>query len=147
MREDRSNRLRAAWHGPQSAAEIAGNNGISESKLRRFWKEEKAAGRLPAEPTPRPHFVERCKPVAVIDDEAPLDVSDESPIFDPNPRFNAQCDAALTAMREHHANLDNAAAQTVPLSWLLWDRTRPAVGPSHETLMAMCRDLDARALA
>jgi hypothetical protein len=109
VREERKERIRTAWRGPLTAAEIADAHKTSESKVRRIWKDAKAAGLLPAEPTPRPHFVERCKPV-VIDDEAPIDVSDESPIFDPNPRFVAQCDALLAALREHHADCDFAAA-------------------------------------
>jgi hypothetical protein len=141
--------LREAWFGPMSAPAIAEVHGVSKNTVRRFWKEERIAGRLPAEPTPRPHFVERSKPKPSVVEPVDGDAIDDlgPPIGDPNPRYDAQCDALLAALREHHADIDNAEAHTAPASWLVWDRTRPARAPSHAALMLMCREYDARVRA
>jgi AcrR family transcriptional regulator len=111
MRETKKLKLRAAWFGPMSAEAVAKANGTSKNTVRRFWKDEREAGRLPDEA--RPHFADRCK--AVADDDVkrlaePIDVSDLTPIHAPNPRFIRQCDALLAALRTHHADLDRPAA-------------------------------------
>src|SRR5581483_949990 len=99
-------RLREAWFGPLSAAEVAKRFRIdgdaAAQTVRNFWRDEKDAGRLPD--TPRPSFARNTKSSPDVPPEASLD--DESPIADPNPLFNAECDASLAAMRRHHPKLN-----------------------------------------
>ncbi len=53
MREDKLKRLRDAYFGPLTAAQIAGAAGVGEKWLLRFWVREKAAGRLPDQRRPQ----------------------------------------------------------------------------------------------
>lgn len=144
MRESKLDRMRAAYFGPLTAAQIAGGAGVGEKWLRRFWAREKAAGRLPDQR--RPHFLARCKcvepSVAALDD-AITDVSNDAPIGEPNPTYGAQCAASLEALRRHHPQHDNALAQTAPRDWLVRDAD-PFYAPSCEQLRAMARAFDQR---
>jgi len=147
MQEAKKKRLRDAWHGPLTLGQIARSAALGERRLQRFWEAEKAAGRLPA--GPRPHFVERSKrdeaPAEVLGDEVTSLNADDTPIGEPNRVCTAESEALLAAMRRQHAELDCAKAQTVPLSWLRFDR-KGMPTPTHAMLMVMCRMLDAAAL-
>jgi hypothetical protein len=135
----KAEKLRAAFNGPLTAGEIAKLFRMASAQMvRKFWAGEKNAGRLPEQ---RPLFAVTVAEAEPIEADV-VDVSDESPIHDPNPRYVRQCDGALAALRAHHA--DDAEAHTAPASWLVWDRTRPARSPSHAALMLMCREHDAR---
>lgn len=136
MRDAKKNRLREAWHGPLTAEQIARSGAVGEKWLRRFWAAEKAAGRLPE--GPRPHFLDRCQraePAEVI-------LDDDSPIGEPNRTYERECEAALTALVEHH--VDHPAAHTAPAAWLRFDG-KGAPTPTHAMLMRMCRAHDQRA--
>jgi hypothetical protein len=142
MREAKRKRLREAWSGNLTAAQISRANAISESTLRRFWDEERAAGRLPAADVPRPHFAQHAKRTPAIDALALVaDNDDGSPIADPNPSFQAPCDALLTVLAAHHPELDHPGVQDVPADLLRFDR-RGMPAPSHGMLMALCRAAD-----
>jgi hypothetical protein len=54
----RESYLRKAWFGDLPVNEIAARIGIGASTIKKFWIAEKAAGRLPALPAPRPYFPE-----------------------------------------------------------------------------------------
>jgi hypothetical protein len=140
MRSDRAQRLREAWHGPLTAAEVAKAFRMASAQMvRKFWGTEKDAGRLPD--ADRPYFASAKASPAEPDLAGDVPYADGSPIADPNPRFDAQCDAALAALRKHHANLDDIAAQTSPAAWLRFDGKGMPV-PTHQMLMAMCRAFD-----
>lgn len=163
MREAKKIRLRHAYFGPLTLREIARANSIGEKMLERFWKAEKIAGRL--DDVPRPYFARYCKPAPdaeaarAVHEDALADMADEiaaddddSPIGDFNPRYDAQCDAALAALREHHPT----AEQAPPAAWLREPielvRQMPRtieelhalndLVPTHAQLMAMCRAAD-----
>jgi hypothetical protein len=150
MQEAKKGRLRAAWHGPLNAGQVARANAVGEAWLKKFWAGEKTAGRLPA--GPRPHFLDRVKrdepsiadAVLAIEDVTGLD-ADESPIADPNRVCKAECGALLDALHAHHP--DRAGAQESPADWLRFDR-KGMPTPTHAVLIRMCRVLDAiKALA
>lgn len=97
-------KLREEFLGPRTVGEIAKRTGLNWRRVNRFWKAEKAAGRLPEV---RPHFLDRCKRVvaeaaAIVeandDAEAPSIDKNAAPIADPNPSYVAQCDAFAAAL-------------------------------------------------
>lgn len=148
MREAKKKRLREAWHGPLTAEAIARAAAIGEKMLRRFWAQERDAGRLPQ--GPRPHFVERSKrtgrPVEIGAEIEIAAIDDGTPIAEPNRICKLECAAALDALRAHHPEHDSASAQTAPVPWLAFDR-RGMPQPTHAMLMRMCREHDQRVRA
>lgn len=119
--------VRNAWFSPATAAEVGARHSLGEVRIRQFWKEEKAAGRLPD--SVRPHFADRCKkpevvePVEAIDAiDADLDLDlalaepgddDGLPIASPNPTHVHECDRLLAALQTHHGE-SWRALQTMP---------------------------------
>lgn len=138
MQEAKKARLRAKWHGPLTAAQIAREAAVGEAWLKKFWLGEKHAGRLPD--GPRPHFVERTQraPEPVED---VIDDGDATPIGEPNRVCVAECEALLAALR-HLRPADTAATHEAPLDWLRFDR-KGMPTPTHAMLMRMCRERDA----
>lgn len=103
--------VRNAWFSPATAAEVGARHGLGEVRIRQFWAEEKAAGRLPD--SVRPHFADRCKkpevvePVEAIDADLDLALAepgedDGLPIASPNPTHVHECDRLLAALQTHH---------------------------------------------
>jgi transcriptional regulator with XRE-family HTH domain len=124
MREAKLNRLREAYMGALTLREIARANGVGEKWLERFWRDERAAGRIAN--MPRPHFAKFCKPAAALiveAVEADIAADDDAPIGEPNPRFERECGALLDALRRHHPDKDNAEANTAP-EWLAFQRAQ-----------------------
>lgn len=142
MREAKKKRLRDAWHGPLTAEQIARSSALGEKTLRRFWAQEKEAGRLPD--GPRPHFVARSKVATTVELGIDRDLALDD--AEPNPSCETQCLASLEAIRAHHADIDNAEAHTVPREWLRFDG-KGVLPPTHAMLMAMCRAHDQRVRA
>lgn len=134
MREGKKKRLRDAWFGPLTAAAIARANALSESTLRRFWDEERAHDRLPPK-APRPYFAQQSKRAQADD----IELDDDAPIGEPNPTYEAPCDALLAALRLHH--LDEPHRHRAPVEWLRQDHPG-ARAPSREIQYAQCRAFD-----
>ncbi|WP_315806952.1 MULTISPECIES: hypothetical protein [unclassified Bradyrhizobium] len=139
----RRKHLRQAWHGPLTVAVLARRYAISEILVRKFWEAEREAGRLPPQPTPRPHFIERCRapdPVEdfdldtedFADDDAPMSAPFGLRIPDPDPLL-----AAL--QREHGKQFIRGANDEVPLQMLATEINTPP-GPARVRLLACARD-------
>jgi hypothetical protein len=107
LREAKKIRLRQAYFGSLTLREIAKANAVGEKFLERFWRDEKAAGRLAN--VARPHFAKFCKPAASLLPEAGNPARDDgtSPLGEPNPRYERECSDLLAALREHHADTDH----------------------------------------
>jgi hypothetical protein len=146
MRAGKLKRLRDKYFTDLSAEVIGREAGLSRATVQRIWAEEKAAGRLAD--VPRPRFLDRVKrdepaePTIAAGDDAPGIDADAEPIGQPNRVCKAECGALLDALRRHHSDLDGAAPQTAPESWLRFDR-KGMPTPTHGMLMAMCRAEDA----
>jgi hypothetical protein len=146
MREAKRIKLRHAYFGPLTLREIARANAVGEKMLERFWRDEKAAGRLAN--APRPFFAKFCQPDPAPAAEVALDAgddalgfdADETPIGQHNRVCKTECDALLAAMRKHH--VDRPAAHCVPEAWLRFD-LKGMPTPPHAMLMTMCRMRDA----
>jgi hypothetical protein len=112
MREAKQKRLRDAYMGPLTLREVARANAVGEAWLERFWRNERIEGRIAN--VPRPHFAKFCKPAAALIVEADTALDDDTPIADPNPRFERESAALLDALRQHHPDTDNAEAHVAP---------------------------------
>ncbi|WP_315721651.1 MULTISPECIES: hypothetical protein [unclassified Bradyrhizobium] len=140
MREAKKVKLRHAYLGPQSRAQIARANAVSESTLQRLWAKGKAAGILP---DVRPHFAEQTTlPVPLagfVGDDLDNELDDESLTS----LVKAQSARLLNALHTHHADASQSTAHCVPAAWLRFDR-KGAPTPTHAMLMAMCLAHDAK---
>jgi hypothetical protein len=115
MREAKLKRLRDAYMGALTLREVARANAVGEKWLERFWRNERIEGRIAS--VPRPHFAKFCKPAAsliVEAVEADTAPDDDTPIGEPNPRFERESAALLDALRRHHPDTDNAEAHIAP---------------------------------
>jgi hypothetical protein len=110
--------------GALTLREVARSNAVGEKWLERFWRNERAEGRI--ENVARPHFAKFCKPAAALiveDAEADIALDDDTPIGEPNPRFEREAAALLDALRRHHPDKDNAEAHIAP-EWLAFQRAQ-----------------------
>ncbi|WP_022722973.1 hypothetical protein [Rhodopseudomonas sp. B29] len=142
--ERKRGRLRDAWHGAATAAEVARAHGLAVPTLLKFWRLERDAGRLPN--ATRPHFVKFARPLPAVPAAEAVDDDDTADDFDADAAHRLAVIgsfASVDTMRIVHANLDNDAAQTAPADWLAFDR-KGAVPPTHAELMAMARAHDQR---
>lgn len=153
--------VRNAWFGPSTAAEVGARNGLGEVRIRQFWAEEKAAGRLPD--GVRPHFADRCKKpaepveVAIVPevaavvatapaDDAPGIDKDVLPIAAPNPTHEHECNGLLAALRKHHGE-SWRGLQTMPAQVLkmeIGDKAKgvPPAPPSRRRAREFARVAD-----
>jgi len=142
--------LRHAFTTPLPIDQIARRVRLSESTVKRFWAEQKAAGTLPEV---RPHFAERCKrtepdspaPIGIgdaINDAAPFIDKAATPIAAPNPTYVHECDMLLDALRRHHGR-ESIALHVMPRDWLALDVDRH-FAPTEHMLARWMRARDAR---
>lgn len=59
MKASKQDQLRRDWYGPRSAEDLAAAYEVSAIYIRKFWAEERKAGRLPPH-DPRPYFARHC---------------------------------------------------------------------------------------
>lgn len=120
--------LREAWHGPKTVAQLAKDFCLYPTSVPKFWRREKAAGRLPKN-QPRPCFrevtaVAGMLPVPqeiVIDADLDREIG-ASEIVCGRESYAAlaaaACDGSLAALRAAHGD-DPAHFHTMPAEWLL----------------------------
>ncbi len=139
----RRKHLRQAWHGPLTVAALARRYAISEILVRKFWEAEREAGRLPPQPTPRPHFVERCRapdPAEDVDLDTEDFADDDAPMSTPFGLRIPDPDPLLAALqREHGKQFIRGANDEVPLQVLAMEINTPP-GPARVRLLACARD-------
>jgi transposase-like protein len=133
LSESKLRNVREAWHGALSCEQIARRHALGEKLVRRIWDDAREAGLLPD--GARPHFAAQSKPAEAVD------VDDESPVGDPNPTYERNCDAALAALRAQHG-ADDPALHVMPADWLRLDLDAH-FAPTPDMLADWCRARDA----
>jgi hypothetical protein len=123
------NALIKAWFGDRTVDQLARRFKVSAILIRKFWECQRDAGRLPAQPTPRPHFADRCatpaEPVTEVDAIDPetdgIDfAADDAPIGGPMGLRIPEGDPLLCALRLVHGGepwrrLDGMPAHTLAM--------------------------------
>jgi hypothetical protein len=131
---NKQTKIRAAWAGQMTCAQVAARFAVSEYMVRQVWEIARVAGLIPD--GPRPRFVAASVPPVEVDYAAPVSdaeiVEDEREAIVSHDANVCGSAALLTALRKHHPK--QAKAHDVPYQWLAGELRRM---PTPEELRRM----------